>query len=77
MSDDFDSGHDLPASAPVVSKPAPTESFSAALAALVKPPKVGDVIEHDGKDVAIIGTQIRGPGDFSVLIDGGVTLHSR
>ena len=55
----------------------PIEAFSPALAALKRPPKVGDVIEHDGRDVKIIGTAIRGAGDFSVEIEGGGTLHSR
>ena len=64
------------ASAPAPSAPH-EEIFSAALAAFVRPPKVGDPIEHDGATRAIMGTQIRGAGDFSVLLDDGTALRSR
>lgn len=60
-----------------IAKGASTEFCSPELAALTRPPKVGDEIEHEGRTAVITGTKVRGPGDFSVIIDSGETLHSR
>lgn len=76
MNDDTDHPTGGEASAPALGAQ-PEEIFSAALAALARPPKVGDPIEHDGAVRTITGTRIRGAGDFSVLLDDGTALRSR
>ena len=44
---------------------------------LTRPPQVGDRFVYMGRESTVTGTQVRGSGDFSVMLQNGDTVHTR